>query len=200
MLSSTVRYCDGTETDTGPSKVWESIMKQPLLIVATAAFAVFGYGWTEIGASALRTGRQTEKKAAVHPAGKAQPAETTLKVNELPPAVKATVEAETRTATLKGLSREKENGKTVYELETLVNGRTRDLMIDAAGQVYVVEEQLDVDKAPAPVRAALEAKGTIVLLESVLQHGRTTYEGQVKTKAGRKVAMELDANGKPMKK
>jgi hypothetical protein len=42
------------------------------------------------------------------------------------------------------------------------------LMIDSAGKVYVVEEQLDVDKAPAPVRAALEAKGTIVDDESEL--------------------------------
>ena len=123
---------------------------------------------------------------------------TTLK--NLPPAVKATVEAESKGATVKGISSEKENGKTVYELETLVNGRTRDLMIDAAGTVYLVEEQLDIDKAPPAVKAALEAKGKIVALESVMEHGKTRYEGQVKTKAGKKVAVEVDADGKPYKK
>ena len=123
---------------------------------------------------------------------------TTLK--NLPPAVKATVDAESKGATVKGISSEKENGKTVYELETLVNGRTRDLMIDAAGKVYLVEEQLDIDKAPPAVKAALEAQGKIVALELVVENGKTRYEGQVQTKAGKKAAVEVDADGKPYKK
>ncbi len=123
-----------------------------------------------------------------------------VQLKDLPPAVKATVEAETKTATLKGLSKEKEGGKVVYELESLVNGRTRDLMIDSAGKVYVIEEQIDVDKAPAPVKAALEAKGKILVLESVTENGKTHYEGQVQTKAGKKIALELEAAGTPVKK
>jgi len=128
------------------------------------------------------------------------PAPKKAVTKNLPPAVKATIEAESKGATVKGISSEKANGKTVYELETLVNGRSRDLMIDAAGKVYVVEEQLDVDKAPAAVKAALEAKGKIVALESVMENGKTRYEGQVQTKAGKKVAFEVDADGKPYKK
>lgn len=123
-----------------------------------------------------------------------------LASKKLPPAVKATIEAESNGATIKGISSEKEDGKTVYELETLVNGRTRDLMIDAAGKVYLVEEQLDIEKAPPAVRAALEATGKIVTLESVMKNGKTWYEGHVQTKAGKKVAFELDADGKPYKK
>ena len=107
---------------------------------------------------------------------------------------------ESKGATIRGVSSEKANGKTVYELETLVNGRSRDLMIDAAGKVYLIEEQLDIAKAPAPVRAAMEAKGKVVVLESVMQGGKTTYEGQVQTKAGKKMAVELDADGKPIKR
>ncbi len=128
------------------------------------------------------------------------PQDVKTKIAKLPAAVKATVEAESKGATVKGISSEKEKGKTVYELETLVNGRTRDLMIDSAGKVYVVEEQLDVDKAPAPVRTALEAKGKIVVLESVMQNGTTTYEGQVQPKTGKKIALELNADGTPVKK
>jgi uncharacterized membrane protein YkoI len=122
------------------------------------------------------------------------------KLQNLPAAVRATVDAEAKGSTIKGISSEKENGKTVYELETLVNGRTRDLMIDGTGKVYVVEEQLDIAKAPAPVRAALEARGKIVVLESVQANGKTTYEGQVQPKSGKKVTIELDASGKPVKK
>jgi uncharacterized membrane protein YkoI len=132
--------------------------------------------------------------------GYAGAAERKVSLKNLPPAVKATVEAESKGATVKGISSEKADGKTVYELETLVNGRTRDLMIDSAGKVYVVEEQLDVDKTPAPVRAALEKQGKIVALESVVENGKTRYEGQVQTKAGKKVAIELNADGTPFKK
>ena len=143
-------------------------------------------------------GQAATKKAA--PAAKKEAPDTKVTLANLPTAVKATVEAESKGATVKGISSEKENGKTVYELETLVNGRTRDLMIDAAGKVYVVEEQLDAAKAPAPVRAALEAKGKIVVLESVMQNGKTTYEGQVQPKTGKKITLELNADGTPVKK
>jgi len=130
--------------------------------------------------------------------GYAGAADTKVTLKNLPPAVKATVEAESKGAAVKGISSEKADGKTVYELETLVNGRTRDLMIDAAGKVYVVEEQLDAAKAP--VRAALEAKGKIVVLESVMRNGTTTYEGEVQPAKGKKIVLELNADGTPVKK
>ena len=116
-------------------------MKSRGLIVAIALVSVAGV----TGAAA-----QQKKEAAEATADKK------ISSKNLPPAVKATVEAESKGAVVKGISSEKEHGKTVYELETLVNGRTRDLMIDAAGKVYVVEEQLDVDKAPPAVKAALK--------------------------------------------
>jgi uncharacterized membrane protein YkoI len=135
------------------------------------------------------TGEESEKKGAEH----------TIPVSKLPAVVRATVEAESKGATVKGVSSEKDTGKTVYELETLVNGRTRDVIIDSAGKVLAVEEQLDADKAPAPVRAALEAKGKIVTLETVKKGGTTTYEGVVMNKAGQKVEIAVDADGKPVK-
>lgn len=138
--------------------------------------------------------------AAFAIAGVASAQEAKVSMKNLPEAVRTTVEAETKNATLKGISKETEKGKTVYEVESLVNGRTRDFMVDGAGKVYLVEEQLDASKAPQPVRTALEAQGTILVLESVTANGTTTYEGQVKTKTGKKVTMELDAAGKPLKK
>lgn len=171
-------------------------------MAVVALVAVVGVGYAGAQTAAPAKPKTVEKKAtATKEAGeKEEAAEARLQLKDLPPAVRATVEAETKNATLKGLSKEKENGKTVYEVESLVNGRTRDLMVDAAGKVYEVEEQLDADKAPAPVKAALEAQGQIVVLESVMTNGKTHYEGQVKTKAGKKVSMDLDANGKPIKK
>jgi uncharacterized membrane protein YkoI len=166
-------------------------MQLTRLTAVAAMFAVaFAPGLNAQTATAPAKASAVEKKAA----------DVKVKLADLPPAVKATVDAETRGATLKGLSKEQEKGKTVYELESLVDGRTRDLMIDSAGKVYVVEEQLDVDKAPAAVKSALEAKGKVVALESVTENGKTHYEGQVRTKAGKKLALELDADGRPVGK
>ena len=172
-------------------------MRQKLLTVVVAMIPAFGAAYAEQGttAAAKAPAQQADQKEP-----KEEGKEAKVQLKNLPPAVRATVAAETKNATIKGISKETEKGKTVYELESLVNGRTRDLMIDSAGKVYVVEEQLDADKAPSPVRSALEAKGTIVVLESVLENGKTTYEGQVKTKAGKKLTMGLDADGKPVKK
>ena len=167
-----------------------------LIAVAMVAVAGAGYAGAQTPEPAQKKAVEKEKKEAPEKADGDK--KTTLK--NLPPAVKATVDAESKGATVKGISSEKENGKTVYELETLVNGRTRDLMIDSTGKVYVVEEQLDVDKAPAPVRAALEKRGKIVLLESVVHNGKTTYEGQVQPAKGKKVTLELNADGTPVKK
>ena len=166
------------------------------VIMAVALVAVVSVA----GAAAQSPAAPKKAGAPAHTEGPEAAADKKVSTKNLPPAVKATVEAESKGATVKDISSEKENGKTVYELETLVNGRTRDLMIDAAGKVYLVEEQLDIDKAPAAVRAALEAKGKIVVLESVTENGKVRYEGQVQTKAGKKVAVEVDADGKPYKK
>ena len=149
---------------------------------------------------AARTPSDQAGAPAIAKAAAPKPAEGKATLADLPAPVRATVEAETRNASLKGVSKEKENGKTVYELESLVNGRTRDLMSDAAGQVYLVEEQLDIDKAPPAVRAAMEARGHITRLESVTEQGKTHYEGQVQSKPGKTVVLELDADGKAIKK
>ena len=171
-------------------------------MAVVALIAIVGVGYAGAQTVPPAKPKTVEKKAtATKEAGeKPEAAEAKLQLKDLPPAVRATVEAETKNATLKGLSKEKENGKTVYEVESLVNGRTRDLMVDAAGKVYEVEEQLDADKAPAAVKAALEAQGQIAVLEAVTTNGETHYEGQVKTKAGKKVSMDLGADGKPIKK
>ena len=122
-----------------------------------------------------------------------------VQLKDLPPAVQKTVQAETKNATLVGIGKEKENGKTVYELETKVNGKTRDLMIDAAGRVYLVEEEVALDSVPPAVKAALQLRGRLLRLETLTKGTAVTYEAQVE-KNGKKSEVELGADGKPAKK
>lgn len=167
-------------------------MKRNDLAITIAAIALAA----TLGAQSPSTQPATPAKGG---AAGTKPAKAKMP-KDLPAAVRATVETETRNATLKGVSKEQEHGKTVYELESIVDGRTRDLMIDGAGKVYLVEEQLDVEKAPPAVKSALEARGRIVKLESVTEAGKTHYEGQVRLQTGKTVAVEVDADGQPVKK
>ena len=56
-----------------------------------------------------------------------------IKMKDVPPAVQKAVHEHTKGAELKGLSKEVENGKTFYEVETVVNGHSRDLLLDKTG-------------------------------------------------------------------
>ena len=85
-------------------------------------------------------------------------AESKVKMESLPPGVQKTVKQQTQNAKLVGLSKEKEGGQTVYELETMVNGKSRDLTIDSAGTILSVEDEVALDSVPEPARKAIQQK------------------------------------------
>jgi len=126
-------------------------------------------------------------------------AERKVQMKDLPPAVQQAVQANLNGGTLKGLSREVEHGKTQYEVESTLNGRARDFLLDTAGHLIEVEEELAIDAVPAPVKAAAEARGKIVMIESVTRGRTVTYEAHVE-KNGKKIEVALDANGKSPKR
>lgn len=133
--------------------------------------------------------------------GAAAAQDASAKLKTLPPAVQKAVAAEVRDATIKGVSKEVENGKTVYEVETLVAGRTRDLVFAADGAVLVVEEQSSLDAIPAAARSAIEkrvAGGRITTVEVVKQGPSVTYEAIV-VKSGKKSEITVNADGSPAK-
>lgn len=125
-------------------------------------------------------------------------AEKKIQMKDLPPAVQKAVQEETKGAKIVGVAKEIENGRTMYEIETIVNGHTRDLIFDAAGRLDVAEEAVDVSALPPAVRAAFEASGKIVRAEIVTKGNTVTYEAQVQ-KGLKKSEIVVDATGKPVK-
>ena len=83
-------------------------------------------------------------------------AETRLAMKDLPPAVQKIVQDQTKGADIKGISKETEKGKTIYEVETTVNGKHRDLSFDASGAVTEIEEETAFASIPPAARAAIE--------------------------------------------
>ena len=125
-------------------------------------------------------------------------AETKVKMADLPPAVQNAVKEQTKNATLVGVSKEVEKGKTMYEVETKVNGKGRDLMLDSAGAVVSVEEEVDLGSIPAAAKAAIEKKvagGKITKVETVTEGSTVFYEAAIKTKGGKNNEVKVNADG-----
>jgi uncharacterized membrane protein YkoI len=121
-------------------------------------------------------------------------AEMKLKLADLPAAVQKTVQEQTKNAELKGLSKEVENGKTFYEIETIANGKSRDLLVNPSGRIVELEEATTFESVPAAVKAALTQKGKILKIETVTRGSAVTYEAVV-SKNGKKSEVAVEADG-----
>jgi Peptidase propeptide and YPEB domain len=112
------------------------------------------------------------------PAAKAPPAKVTM-----PAAIDAAFRKAYPTAIVKAVSKEKEGGKDVYEVESVDNGKGRDLIYTPDGTVVEVEEELRAADVPSAVAASIAArypKATITKREKVTRGGDVSYEVQLK--------------------
>ena len=127
--------------------------------------------------------------------------EKKIKRADLPAAVEKTVAAQSAGATVKGFSKEKEKGQTYYEAEMIVNGHSKDILIDANGAIVEVEEEVAMDALPAEVKAGLQAKageGKLVKVETITKKDKlVAYEAQV-TKGSKKSEVQVGPDGKPL--
>ena len=125
--------------------------------------------------------------------------EQRVRLKDLPPAVQKAVREQSKGARLRGLSKEVEAGKTVYEAELLVNGHNKDLLLDADGNVLEIEEQVARAALPEPVKAALAkeaGKNRVLLIESITKGGQlTAYEAHLR-KGGKAVELKFAPDGK----
>jgi hypothetical protein len=127
--------------------------------------------------------------------------EKAIKRAQLPKPVEATVAAQSQGAKVRGFSVEKENGQTYYEAQFLVNGHTKDVLMDPDGKIVEVEEQVAMDALPGQVRDGLQdkaGKGRLVNVESITKHDRlVAYEARVIT-AGKNSEIQVGPDGKPL--
>jgi hypothetical protein len=115
--------------------------------------------------------------------------------------VQQAIQEQTEGAEIKGLSKETEKGQTEYEIETLVDGKSRDLTLDGKGTLVEVEQEVGIDSLPAAARAAIEkraAGGKIVKVETVTRGVIVTYEGTY-TEGGKTREVGIKADGSPAK-
>jgi uncharacterized membrane protein YkoI len=128
--------------------------------------------------------------------------ERPVKLKNLPKAVQQTVAEQSVGAKILGLSKETENGKTYYEVELMVNGHHRDVLIDSTGAVVETEEEIAIDQLSPAVKATIEkqaGKGKIGVIESITRNGQVTaYEAHIKT-GGKSKEIKVGTDGELIK-
>lgn len=124
--------------------------------------------------------------------------ERRIRRSNLPPAVEKTVSGLAANAKIRGFTQERDNGQTFYEAELLVDGLSRDVLMDAKGNIVEVESEVPIDKLPPAVKTALVAragKGRILNVESIAKPDTiVAYEAHVSTR-GRRSEIQVGPNG-----
>jgi len=127
--------------------------------------------------------------------------EKKLTKDQLPAAVQKTVDEQSTGATVRGYSTEKEDGRTIYEVQLTVNGKNRDVSMDTAGAVIEIEDTVDFASLPDAVQAGLKKKagaGKILKVEALTKKDKlVAYEAVVET-AGKKKEVQVGSDGKPL--
>jgi uncharacterized membrane protein YkoI len=133
----------------------------------------------------------------------AQAQEKKINRAQLPPAVEATVARESAGATIKGFSTEIEHRQKFYEASLVVDGHSKEILIDKNGNVVEVEEEVTMDTLPAAVQDAIKKQagaGTVSLVESLTKNGTlVAYEAHVKN-GKKRFEIQVGPNGEKLKR
>jgi len=133
----------------------------------------------------------------------AQAQEKKINRAQLPPAVEATVARESAGATIKGFSTEIEHRQKFYEASLVVDGHSKDILIDKNGNVVEVEEEVAMDSLPSAVQDAIKKQagaGTVGLIESLTKNGTlVAYEAHIKN-GKKRLEIQVGPNGEKLKR
>ena len=119
----------------------------------------------------------------------------------LPPAVQRTVAEQSKGATIRGFSKEVEDERTIYEMELVVAGHTKDVTMDSTGAVIEVEEQVALDSLAPAVQQAIKAQAgtaTLGMVERLTKGDKVVaYEAHV-TLNGKRKEIQVGPNGEKL--
>lgn len=119
---------------------------------------------------------------------------------EVPAAVHAAFAKVFPKAQIIGYAEEKEEGKTLYEVESKEGATHRDVTFEPDGKLVVVEESIEVKDLPAAVRATLEKeKGKCELAERLIRGKVFEYEFHM-VDGKNEYEVVIDASGKVLKR
>jgi hypothetical protein len=126
-----------------------------------------------------------------------------LQLKDLPASVQKTVQDTLKGGAIKNIAKEKEDGIEQYEIESTLDGKSRDFNVAADGRLLVVEEATTLDAIPAAAKAAIQkivGGGTMTTVETFAKPGKPLlYEAEYKDTKGKGHEVLVDAGGKEVK-
>ena len=126
-----------------------------------------------------------------------------LQLKDLPAAVQKTVGANLNGGEIKNIAKEKEDGVEQYEVESVLNGKSRDFNVDSKGGLLVMEEGTTIDAIPAPAKAGILKRvgvGRLGMIETFTKTGLPMmYEASYTDKNGKKHEVLVKADGSQTK-
>ena len=122
-----------------------------------------------------------------------------LQLKDLPAAVQKTVQDNLKGGQIKNIGKEKEDGIEQYEIESLLNGKSRDFNVDSNGNLLVVEEATTIDAIPAAAKASILKKvadGKLGTVETFTKPGQPMmYEAAYTDRKGKHHEVLVKADG-----
>ena len=121
------------------------------------------------------------------------------KFSNLPQAVRDTAEANMKNAFPVSITSAKGEQGWDYQINTRLNGKYHDLIIDEKGKLVAVKDETDLASIPAGAKATIEkraAASKILTLEKVTERGQVSYGAVIKDDAhGTVVQVRVAADG-----
>jgi hypothetical protein len=122
-----------------------------------------------------------------------------LQLKDLPAGVQKTVQDNLKGGEIKNIGKEKEDGMEQYEVESVLNGKSRDFNVDVKGNLLLVEEATTIDAIPAAAKAGILKKvadGKLSKVETFTKTGQPMmYEAGYTDKTGKKHEVLVKADG-----
>ena len=122
-----------------------------------------------------------------------------LQLKDLPAAVQKTVKDNLKGGEIKNIGKEKEDGVEQYEVESLLDGKSRDFNVDAQGNLLLVEVATTIDAIPAAAKDRILKKvadGKLAVVETFTKTGQPMmYEASYTDKKGKKRQVLVKADG-----
>jgi hypothetical protein len=128
--------------------------------------------------------------------------EEKVPLEKLPKAVTDAVKAKFEGAEMVSASKEKEDGKELYEVAIKHKGHKIDVTVTPEGKIASIEKEIEAKDFPKEVTAALEAKypkATIKKAEEVTEGDKVVYEALIVTADKKTIEVVLDPKGKIVK-
>lgn len=115
--------------------------------------------------------------------------------SKMPAAVEAAFKKAYPNATIKNVSKEKEDGVEQYEIESVDGGHRRDLNYKPDGTLISYEEEITEAMVPPAVVSAIKAKypkATFSTTEKLFKDGTMSYEIGLKNAKAKEVTLTAD--------